>query len=76
MLSFLRPGGRLLIGNFTPVNWGRSYMDAFMDWQLTYRTPTELRDIGRVAAAGRDIAIEKVSADVLGNVAYLELVTK
>lgn len=74
MLSFLNPGGRLLVGNFTPGNWGRSYMETFMDWSLTYRTPGKLRTLGRIAATKHDIAIERVSVDDLGNVAYLELV--
>jgi len=69
----LAPGGRLLVGNFTPTNWGRGYMDAFMDWHLTYRTTTELREIGRSAGIGREIQVERVFEDRLGNVAYLEL---
>ena len=74
MLSFLSPGGRLLIGNFTPENWGRAYMDSFMDWPLTYRSGADLRALGRIAAAHHDVAIERISVDDLGNIAYLELV--
>ena len=69
----LAPGGRLLVGNFTPTNWGRGYMDAFMEWHLTYRTTTELREIGRSAGIAREIRVERVFEDRLGNVAYLEL---
>ena len=75
MLACLRPGGRLLIGNFTPVNWGRSYMEAFMDWHLIHRTLQQLRDLGRRASQRFEIALERVSTDALGNIAYLELVT-
>ena len=70
----LAPGGRLLVGNFTPTNWGRGYMDAFMKWHLTYRTTTELRKIGRSSGIERDIHVERVFEDRQGNVAYLELI--
>ena len=70
----LAPGGRLLVGNFTPQNWGRAYMDAFMEWHLTYRTSQDLRALGRNAGIARRIAVERVFEDQLGNVAYLELV--
>ena len=39
----LKPGGELLIANFTPDNWGRGYMEAFMDWNLTLRTREQMR---------------------------------
>ena len=74
MASFLAPGGRLVVGNFTPGNWGRLYMDVFMDWGLTYRTPEDLRAIARDSGATVGMAIERVSVDPYGNIAYLELV--
>jgi len=74
MLTSLAPGGRLLVGNFTPFNSGRAYMDAFMDWQLTYRSAADLREIGRIGARRHRLAVEKASTDAHGNVAYLELV--
>jgi SAM-dependent methyltransferase len=73
MLSFLRPGGRLLIGNFTPENWGRGYMESFMDWTLHYRSAEDLRTLGRHASEEHSIAMERVTVDDLGNIAYLEL---
>ena len=39
----LNPGGELLIANFTPDNWGRGYMEAFMDWNLTLRSREQMR---------------------------------
>lgn len=43
LLGKLNPGGKLLIANFTPDNWGRGYMEAFMDWKLVLRTREQMR---------------------------------
>ena len=74
MIDLLAPGGRLLVGNFSPVNWGRAYMDTFMDWRLIYRTPADLRSLSRQASKGRSVRVEKVYTDDHENIAYLELV--
>ncbi|MFK7894790.1 MAG: trans-aconitate 2-methyltransferase [Myxococcota bacterium] len=74
MIESLAPGGRLLVGNFAPANWGRAYMDTFMDWRLIYRTPSDLRELSRKASASRPVRVEKVYTDDHSNIAYLELV--
>ena len=74
MIDSLAPGGRLLVGNFSPVNWGRAYMDTFMDWRLIYRTPADLRALSRQASNGRSVRVEKIYTDDHENIAYLELV--
>lgn len=43
MFSFLRPGGRLLIANFSPDGPDVGYMETFMDWWLILRTAEEVR---------------------------------
>ncbi|CAM3597926.1 hypothetical protein CCOS865_04132 [Pseudomonas reidholzensis] len=43
LLAKLNPGGQLLIANFTPDNWGRGYMEAFMDWNLILRSREQMR---------------------------------
>lgn len=43
LMGKLNPGGKLLIANFTPDNWGRGYMEAFMDWKLVLRTREQMR---------------------------------
>lgn len=37
----LKPGGRLVVGNFSPDSSGRGYLQLIMDWHLIYRdTPS------------------------------------
>jgi extracellular factor (EF) 3-hydroxypalmitic acid methyl ester biosynthesis protein len=54
LFARLAPGGKLLIGNMVPENPTRWIMEHHLDWQLIYRSRTELSDIARRAApAGR-----------------------
>jgi hypothetical protein len=47
MLGFfwhrLAEGGRLLVGNFSPHNPTRAFMEWIGNWYLTYRTPDDMR---------------------------------
>jgi len=64
----LRPGGRLVIGNFLPTSSGRGYMSQFMDWHLRYRSESEL-----VAMFGEGPGPRvRTAADPHGNVVYAE----
>ena len=45
MFQHLRSGGRLLVANFLPGIRDAAYMEAFMDWQLLYRTRQEMIDL-------------------------------
>jgi SAM-dependent methyltransferase len=38
----LKPGGSILIANFLPDHMAAGWLDAVMDWQLIYRSETEL----------------------------------
>jgi len=64
------PGGTVLIANFTPDNWGRGYMEAFMDWHLVLRTRDDMRRL--VPAAG--VASSCVYFDPYRNVVYLKMI--
>lgn len=75
LFSMLRPGGRLLLANYSDPSADSSfkaYMEAFMDWWLLYRDETEVRewsqDIPRAELAAR-----KLFRDDTGNLVYLEL---
>jgi hypothetical protein len=37
MVEALKPGGRVLVANFVPNVPDVGYMEAYMDWWLTYR---------------------------------------
>lgn len=45
LFEMLKPGGRLMVANFTPVQEDVGYMETFMDWRLIYRTENELRGL-------------------------------
>lgn len=41
----LKPGGVLIIGNFTPKNRNRVFMDRILHWKLIYRAEVDLQDL-------------------------------
>lgn len=49
----LRPGGRVLIGNFHPRNGSRAVMDHVLDWKLVHRTEDDMDRLFRASAFGR-----------------------
>jgi SAM-dependent methyltransferase len=67
LVRLLRPGGRLLVGNFVPDNHGRGYMEAVMDWQLTCRDKREMMEL----ADTLDVADQEVFSDPWRNVTYV-----
>lgn len=72
MFDLLRPGGRLIVANFTPRSGGRSYMEAFMDWWLIYRGPAELDQLASVLPADQ-LRDRHAFTDRWGNIAYLDI---
>lgn len=45
LFKMLKRDGRLLIANFLPNNKECGYMEAFMDWELLYRTKAQLEHV-------------------------------
>lgn len=75
LFSQLRPGGRLLIANFTPGHQARGYMAWFMDWQLICRDEAALAAL-MSGLAPSEVAETILFSDAPGNIAYLELVRR
>ena len=78
LFSMLRPGGRLLLANYTERadDAGcKAYMEAFMDWWLIYRDEHEvaewLQDVPR-----NELARHRLFRDDPGNIIYLESVRR
>lgn len=53
LLPALRPGGRLIIGNFSPVNPSRPYMH-LLDWPLRYRSADHLHRLAEACGVAAD----------------------
>ncbi len=47
MLEALRDDGELVIGNFSPRNPTRDYMEAMLDWHLHYRSEEKLIELAK-----------------------------
>ena len=52
--DYLNPGGRIIIGNFSPKTMSRHYMELF-DWKLFYRSESQLINLGKKFANKNDI---------------------
>lgn len=67
LFAALKPGGRLILGNFAADSAERGYMEAFMDWWANCRTEHDmLRLASLLSGAGR------VFRDLSGRILYLE----
>ncbi len=53
----LKPGGVLMIGNFSPANPNRPLMDHILSWQLIHRDEKNLRDIFARTRFGHHVSI-------------------
>ncbi|WP_446219047.1 hypothetical protein [Micromonospora sp. IBHARD004] len=49
----MRPGGRLIVGNFHPRNVTKALMDHVLDWRLVHRTEEDLDRLFQASAFGR-----------------------
>jgi extracellular factor (EF) 3-hydroxypalmitic acid methyl ester biosynthesis protein len=71
----LAPGGRLLIGNFTPATYDAAFMETFMDWRLIYRTPAQVRTLASSIPAADVAGIEQFS-DENRHVSYMRVIKR
>ena len=75
LFRMLRPGGRLLIANFTPATQDAAFMEVFMDWRLVYRRPDEVRSLAD-SIPPADLADVEQFCDENRHVAYMRVVKR
>lgn len=51
LLPVVRPGGRLVVGNFSDFNPSRDYMEIFGDWHIVHRNRRDLMQLALRAGA-------------------------
>lgn len=51
--SLLRPGGRVILGNFHPDNPTKAFMDYVLDWRLIHRTEEDMNRLFSQSEFGR-----------------------
>ena len=49
----LRPGGRVILGNFHPDNPTRAVLDHLLDWKLIHRTENDMNRLFEASRFGR-----------------------
>jgi SAM-dependent methyltransferase len=72
LFQMLAPGGRLIIANFNPDLRDIGYLEAYMDWQLIYRTDQQLAECAR-AITDSEIRMTRIFREPAGNISFLEL---
>lgn len=68
LIEMVRPGGRLLIGNYTAETRDAGYMETFMGWHLVYRDASAMRQL----AEHRRVVDVDIVRDTTGAVIYLD----
>lgn len=71
LLTMLRPGGEILIGNFSEYNPSRGYMELFGEWFLIHRSPEQL--ISLSLQAGVQPELITVEQEPLGINLFLKI---
>lgn len=51
LISVTKAGGELVVGNFSPLNTSRDYMELLGDWTLIHRNEKQLIELAREAGA-------------------------
>lgn len=73
MFDMLRPGGRLVVANFLPEIRDVGYMEAFMDWDLLYRTRAEMMELTMKIPQTELGDLRVFSDDETTNILFLEI---
>lgn len=72
MFRMLRPGGRLLVANFLPGIRDIGYMEAFMDWNLVYRSRREMVDL-TMGIPEEEVKEVTIVSEECRNIVFLQL---
>jgi extracellular factor (EF) 3-hydroxypalmitic acid methyl ester biosynthesis protein len=70
LFRITKPGGLLLVTNFVQGSQDAGYMEAFMDWHMTYRTPTDMFAL-TADIPDSEVSDRRTFAEDAGSVAYL-----
>ncbi len=68
LFALVKPGGSLLIANFTDDIQDVGYMECYMDWWLQYRTVGDMQRLAEAVGA-----IGEVTVDSTGQVLFVEI---
>jgi hypothetical protein len=69
LVARLAPGGRLVVGNYTPENCARGYMESVMGWSVVCRREVDLE----LLVVSRKLKRFSTYRDATGNIVYLEV---
>lgn len=73
LYQLLKPGGRMVVGNFHVSNPSRYYMEYWLDWVIYYRTEEEFRNLLRNAPSAEvDVSYETTGAQMFLHVKKAE----
>ena len=72
MFEMLRPGGRLVIANFVPDLWCSAYMEAFLEWHLTYRNGEQMMAVSSTIPAS-EVAKRRTYVEENKNIVFLDI---
>jgi hypothetical protein len=75
LFGLLNSGGMLLLANFMPGIIEAGYMEAFMRWNLIYRTPDDLRELCALLPDEK-VACINVWAEDARNIAYVTVTSR
>jgi extracellular factor (EF) 3-hydroxypalmitic acid methyl ester biosynthesis protein len=70
-LSWLKPGGEIIVGNFSEDNDSRGYMEVFGEWILIHRSKEELIRLSMLAGAKEEQIV--VDQEPLGINLFLKI---
>jgi SAM-dependent methyltransferase len=75
LFRVLKPGGRLLVANFTPATRDAAFMETFMDWHLVYRTAADVLALASAVPGDETARIEQFDDDN-EHVTYMRVVKR